>query len=277
MGRVEGKVALITGAARGQGRSHAIRLAQEGADIIGVDVCADIPTITYPGPTVADLEETERLVTELGRRMVSHVVDVRDRDGLAEAAADGAAQLGRLDIVSANAGIAAIGEAGEITPTQWSEMMEINIDGVWNTASAALPILRKQGEGGSIVITSSVGGLRGYPGCSHYVTTKHAVVGLMKSLAVELAPEMIRVNSVHPTNVLTPMINNEATFRRMRPDLENPTLEDATEVFASINAMPLPWVESVDISNAVLFLASDEARYVTGIALPIDMGATAGV
>ena len=277
MGRVEGKVALITGAAIGQGRSHAVRLAQEGADIIGVDVCADIATNSYAGPTVADLEETERLVTELGRRMVSHVVDVRDRDGLSKAVADGAQGLGRLDIVSANAGIAGFGAADEITPAQWSEMMDINVNGVWNTTSAATPILREQGQGGSIIITSSVLGLRGVPGTSHYVTAKHALVGLMKSLALELAPEWIRVNSVNPTSVLTRMVDNEATYRAMRPDLENPTLDDAIEPLTSLNAIPVPWVESIDVSNAVLFLASDEARYVTGVSLPIDLGATAGL
>jgi (+)-trans-carveol dehydrogenase len=257
------------------GRSLAVRLAQEGADIIGLDVCTEIATTPYAGPNVADLEETERLVTELGRRMVFHVVDVRDRDGLFKAVADGVQELGRLDIVSANAGIGGFGVADEITPAEWSEMMDINVNGVWNTTSAVIPILREQGQGGSIIITSSVLGLRGVPGTSHYVTSKHATIGLMKALAVELAPELIRVNSVCPTSVLTTMVDNEATYRQMRPDLENPTLDDAIETLTSINAIPVPWVEPIDVANAVLFLASDEARYVTGVSLPIDLGATA--
>lgn len=274
-GRVEGKVALVTGAARAQGRSHAVRLAEEGADVIAVDICADVDTITYPAPTAADLEETERLVTALGRRMVSHVCDVRDRDGLAKVVGDGVAALGRLDIVCANAGIFGYGLAEEIPPETWSTMLDVNLTGVWNTTSATIPILKEQGEGGCIIMTSSVAGLRGYANVSHYATTKHGVVGLMHSLAVELAPHMIRVNSVHPTSVLTPMIDNEETFRYARPDLDDPTREEAGEALASLNAMPLPWIEPIDVSNAVLWLASDEARYVTGVALPIDLGATA--
>ena len=211
-GRVEGKVAFITGAARGQGRSHAIRLAEEGADIIAVDLCGQVGSVPYAMSTPEDLAQTVKEVEALDRRIVASQADVRDFDAVKSALDAGVAELGRLDIVSANA--------------------------------------------------------------AHYVSAKHGVVGLMRTLALELAPHMIRVNSVHPTTVNTDMIQNDTVYQLFRPDLEHPTVDDVSETFLSMNALPIRWVEPVDISNAILFLASDEARYITGVALPVDGGLT---
>ncbi|MCW2897333.1 MAG: (+)-trans-carveol dehydrogenase [Trebonia sp.] len=272
-GRVQGKVAFITGAARGQGRSHAIRLAQEGADIIAVDILEDVPGIPYAGATEADLAETVKLVEALDRRIVASKADVRNYAALQAAVDDGVAQLGRLDIVSANAGIGTSPHhAWEIDADTWQTMIDINLTGVFNTAKAAIPHLIAGGKGGAIILTSSAAGLQAYENIAHYVSAKHGVVGLMRTLALELAPYMIRVNSIHPTQVDTPMIQNEATYRLFRPDLEHPTREDFAPASQSVNALPIPWVEPVDISNAVLFLASDEGRYITGVTLPVDAG-----
>jgi (+)-trans-carveol dehydrogenase len=273
-GRVAGKVAFITGAARGQGRSHAIRLAQEGADIIAVDVCEDVETVPYGGATEADLAETVKEVEALDRRIVAQKADVRDYAGLKKALDDGVAQLGRLDIVSANAGIFSTAPTAELTEEQWGQMIDINLSGVWRTCKAAIPHLIEGGRGGSITITSSGAGLKGFPNFAHYVSAKHGVVGLMRTLALELAPHSIRVNSIHPTNVDTDMIQNEAIYRLFVPGSENPTRDEFTAVSQSMQALPIPWVEPVDISNALLFLASDEARYITGITFPVDAGIT---
>ncbi|MER7975270.1 mycofactocin-coupled SDR family oxidoreductase [Agromyces sp. NPDC004153] len=273
MGRVEGKVAFITGAARGQGRSHAVRLAQEGADIIAIDVCEAVPTNNIPPATEEDLADTVRQVEALDRRIVASKADVRDYDALKAAVDAGVAELGRLDIVAANAGIAGTpAQAADIPDDHWTTMIDINLSGVWHTAKATIPHLRASG-GGSIIITSSDAGLFAYPNMSHYVSAKHGLVGLMRTLALELAPDMIRVNSVHPTTVATDMVLNDSIYRLFRPDLENPTQEDFANAAVAMNALPIPWVEAVDISNAVLFLASDESRYVTGVPLPVDAGA----
>jgi SDR family mycofactocin-dependent oxidoreductase len=271
-GRVEGKVAFITGAARGQGRSHAIRLAQEGADIIAVDLCGQVDSVPYPMATPEDLAETVQQVEALDRRIVAAQADVRDSGALTAALDAGVAQLGRLDIVSANAGIASIGRLDELTEQSWGDMIDINLSGVWRTAKAAIPHLIAGGRGGSIILTSSAAGLTGAQNIGHYVSAKHGVVGLMRSLALELAPHSIRVNSLHPTFVDTDMIRNEATYRLFRPDLESPTADDVRAAFTTVNTLPVPWVEAVDVSNALLFLASDEARYITGVPLPVDAG-----
>ena len=272
-GRVEGKVAFVTGAARGQGRSHAIRLAQEGADIIAVDLCGQVASVPYPMATPDDLAETVKEVEALDRRIVANQADVRDYAALKQALDDGVAQLGRLDIVSANAGIgSAPVKSWEIDEPTWQTMIDINLSGVWHTAKAAIPHLIEGGNGGSIILTSSAAGLKAYENIAHYVSAKHGVVGLMRTLALELAPYSIRVNSIHPTQVDTPMIQNEPTWRLFRPDLEHPTKEDFAPASQAVNALPIPWVEPVDISNAVLFLASDEGRYVTGVTLPVDAG-----
>ena len=273
-GRVEGKVAFITGAARGQGRSHALRLAEEGADIIAVDLCEEIESVPYSLATPADLEQTVKEVEALDRRIVAIQADVRDMAALQAAVDSGVAELGRLDIVCANAGIFSFTTGGaELSELMWKEMIDVNLTGVWHTAKAAAPHLIAAG-GGSIVMTSSTAGLKGFQNFAHYVAAKHGVVGLMRTFALELGPHMIRVNTVHPTNVDTPMVQNPSTYALFRPDLENPRREDAEEAFAGINMLPIPWVQPRDISNAVLFLASDEARYITGVTLSVDAGST---
>lgn len=272
-GRVEGKVAFITGAARGQGRSHAVRLAQEGADIIAVDVCAPVSgSDEIPPSTPEDLAETAELVKNHGRRIVTEQVDVRDYDALKTALDNGVEQLGRLDIIVANAGIGNGGETLDKTSEpDWQTMIDINLSGVWKTVKAGVPHLLTAGRG-SIVLTSSVGGLKAYPNTGHYIAAKHGVIGLMRSFAVELGQHFIRVNSVLPTNVNTPMFMNEGTMKLFRPDLENPGPDDFAPVAQLMHVLPVGWVEPVDISNAVLFLASDEARYITGLPLPVDAG-----
>jgi SDR family mycofactocin-dependent oxidoreductase len=273
-GRVEGKVAFITGAARGQGRSHAIRLAQEGADIIAVDLAAQVGSVPYPMATPDDLAETVKRVEELDRRIIATEADVRDYGAVKAAVDDGVAQLGRLDIVSANAGIGSFGRADELPEQTWQDMIDTNLTGVWHAAKAAIPHLRSGGRGGSIILTSSTAGLMALENMAHYVAAKHGVVGLMRTLALELAPDMIRVNSVHPTSVNTPMIHNDATYALFAPDLDEKdrTRERLGERFQTLNALPIQWVEPMDISNAVLWLASDESRYVTGVTLPVDAG-----
>lgn len=274
MGRVEGKVALITGAGRGQGRSHALRLAEEGADIIALDICEPVGTVSYPMSTEADLAETARLVEALDRRCVTAVADVRDSEALNAAVATGLAELGRLDIVVANAGIASYAPADEITEAAWNDMIDINLTGVWQTLKATVGILKSQ-QSGSIIITSSGAGLIAPQNLAHYVAAKHGLIGLTKAFSNEYAPFFVRVNAVCPTQVDTPMIMHDEIYRMFRPDLENPTKEDIVEVSKQMNAIPVPWVEPRDVSNAVLFLASDEARYITGTALPVDAGIVA--
>jgi (+)-trans-carveol dehydrogenase len=273
-GRVEGKVAFITGAARGQGRSHAVRLAQEGADIIAVDICKPISENTViPASTPEDLAETADLVKGHNRRIVTAEVDVRDYDGLKAAVDSGVEQLGRLDVIVANAGIGNGGDTLDKTSEHdWTEMIDVNLAGVWKTVKAGVPYLLAGGRGGSIILTSSVGGLKAYPHTGHYVAAKHGVVGLMRAFAVELGQHMIRVNSVHPTNVNTPMFMNHGTFRLFRPDLENPGPEDLAPVAQMMHTLPVGWVEPEDVSNAVLFFASDDSRYITGVTLPVDAG-----
>jgi (+)-trans-carveol dehydrogenase len=272
-GRVAGKVAFITGAARGQGRSHAIRLAAEGADIIAVDLCGQVATVPYAMSTPDDLAETVKEVEALDRRIVATQADVRDYGALKAALDDGVAQLGRLDIVSANAGIFSFGTLAELDDVTWQDMIDVNLTGVWHTAKAAIPHLRAAG-GGAIILTSSTAGLQAIENIGHYTSAKHGVVGLMRTLARELAPDMIRVNSVHPTAVNTDMIQNSATYELFASDLPEAerTREALAPRFESLNVLPIPWVEPVDISNAVLWLASDEARYVTGVTLPVDAG-----
>jgi SDR family mycofactocin-dependent oxidoreductase len=274
MGMLEGKVAFVTGAARGQGRSHAVRLAQEGADIIAVDLCGQIDTVPYAMATREDLQQTVKEVEALDRRIVATQADVRDTAALTAALADGVAQLGRLDIVAANAGIASYAAIEDISDEMWDDMIATNLSGVFKTVRAAVPHLKANDGGGSIVLTSSTAGIMGMAHLSHYVAAKHGVVGLMKVFAIELAPHMIRVNSVHPTTVNTDMVQNQGTYDLFRPDLApgTATRDDAGDAFLTLNLLPVKWVEPVDISNAVVWLSSDQARYVTGVQLPIDAG-----
>lgn len=269
MGKLEGKVALITGAARGQGRSHATRLAQEGTDIIAVDICDQIDTVAYPMATANDLKQTVADVEALGRRIVSVRADIRDYTALREAVATGSDSLGRIDVVIANAGIAPQGGPEPDAEAMFRSVVEVNLIGTWNTVMAAVPGMIEKGDGGSIVLTSSTQGLKGTGGdgsgaMSGYAASKHGIVGLMRSFANWLAPNHIRVNTVHPTGVATPMVENEvmATYIAENPD----TAE------AARNLLPVDLVQPVDISNAIAWLASDEARYVTGITLPVDAG-----
>lgn len=267
MGKLDGKVAFITGAARGQGRSHAIRLAQEGADIIAVDLCAQIASVAYPMATPADLAETVSAVEALDRRIVAVQADVRDVDQLRTAYDEGVATLGPVDIVLANAGIAPGGMEGH--DDHWHDVIAVNLTGVWNTGRIAIPPMIERGKGGAIVLTSSTGGMMGVgtdtPGLLGYTAAKHGVVGLMRSWANFCAPHMIRVNAVAPTGCRTPMVVNE---QFMEVIMANPTM--ATSM---ANPMPVDMVEPEDVSNAIAWLVSDDARYITGTVVPVDAGA----
>lgn len=272
-GKFEGKVVFITGAARGQGRSHAVRFAEEGADIIAIDICEEIPAAPYAGATEEDLAETVRQVEALDRRIIATKADIRDFDGLKAAVDAGVAELGRLDIVCANAGIyTTTGPVEEFPVEIWKNMIDTNLNGQWNTVKVTVPHIKAGGRGGSVILTSSGAGLEASPSIGHYSTAKHGVVGLMRTLAAELGPEYIRVNSIHQTQVNTPMIHTQATYDLFAPDIENPGRDVFEERSKAINAIPVPWVESIDVSNAHVFLASDDARYITGATLPVDAG-----
>lgn len=263
-GRVAGKRVLVTGAARGMGRSHAVRLAEEGADLILVDICASLPEIEYPLASRADLEETARLVEKHDRRAVLHVVDIRDPAALASAVDDGVAELGGLDAAVANAGVLTVGTWDTTTSQQWRTVVDVNLIGTWNTCAAVLPHL--VGQGGSLILVSSSAGLKGTPLHLPYTASKHGVVGLSRALANELAAQNVRVNTVHPTGVQTGMRPEslQGLLAETRPDL--------IPIF--LNALPTLMAEAIDISNAVLFLVSDESRFVTGLELKVDAGVT---
>jgi SDR family mycofactocin-dependent oxidoreductase len=274
--RLSGKVALVTGAARGQGRSHAVRLAQEGADIIAVDICRQIESNPYPLATPEDLKETVRLVEETDRRVVALPADVRERSELREAVAQGIEVLGRLDIVVANAGILPMA-MGEPEGLDFQDAVDVDLTGVMNAVAVALPHL---GAMSSIIVTGSTAALIPGatdnpvlgPGGAGYSWAKRTLVGYTEQLAVHLGPQFIRVNCVHPTNVNTDLLHNDGLYRVFRPDLEQPTLEDVAPAFTYFHAMPIPYVEPLDISNLVLFLASDESRYITGQSIRVDAG-----
>jgi SDR family mycofactocin-dependent oxidoreductase len=251
-----------------------VRLAEEGADIVMIDIAAQISSVAYPMATPEDLAETVEMVKALDRRVISAEVDVRDLAGLNDFLDQAVAGLGRLDIVCANAGIYSQGLLGELDERTWRDVIDVNLTGVWNTCRAAIPHLVAGGRGGSIILTSSAVGLRAVASVGHYAAAKHGVIGLMRTLALELAPHSIRVNTVHPTGVDTPMIQNESLYRLMVPGVDHPTREDVAPVLESLNALPIPWVEPRDVSHAVLFLASDEARFITGVTFPVDAGMT---
>lgn len=266
MGKLDGQVAFITGAARGQGRAHAIRLAQDGADIVAIDICQQIESVVYPMGTRDDLAETVRRVEAVGRRIVANEADTRDALALQKAFDAGVAELGAVTIVVANAGIGPGGLAS--AEQQWDEVIGVNLTGVWNTGRVAIPSMIENGRGGSIVLTSSTGGLTGspsdVPGMLGYTAAKHGVIGLMRSWANFLAPHSIRVNSVAPTTVRTPMANNGDVSL---------IIEHVPELANSLtNAMPVEAVEAIDIANTVAWLVSDDARYITGTVIPVDAG-----
>ena len=269
MSSLEGKVALITGAARGQGRQHAITLAEAGADIVAIDLCEQIPTVPYPMATSSDLDETVAAVEGTGRKITARIGDVRDLEEMSALVDDALVQFGHIDIVCANAGVYSFGPLSslEIDPQRWSDVVGTNLTGVFNTVKVAAPPMIERDEGGSIILTSSTAGIKGLRSMADYTASKHGVVGLMKTFANELAPHSIRVNSVHPTGVRTDMVDNPqlAAWYDENPDMANNV---------SGNLLPVDLVEAQDISNAVRFLASDDARFITGVQLPVDAGFT---
>jgi|SRR5271155_3085630 len=273
MGIADGKVAFITGAARGQGRSHAVALAAEGADIIASDLAGPVATAPYAMATENDLAETVGLIEGLGRKCIAAKVDVRDLHGLTELAERGMRDFGRIDIVLGNAGISSPAPTLEMTSETWSEMIDINLTGVFNTVRAAAPHIVAGGRGGSIVLTSSLATYDISPTLSHYTAAKAGVVGLMQVLAKELAPHSVRVNTVHPGTIATAMVMNDSTYRVFRPDLAKPTFEDFTEATKTFNALPVSILEPADVTNTILYLISDAGRYITGTQHLIDAGA----
>ena len=265
MGRLDGKVAFITGAARGQGRSHAVRLASEGADVIISDICGPVGTSAIPASTPEDLAQTVKEVEATGRRVVWEQVDVRDRDALKALADRGAEELGHIDIVVANAGILNWARTHELTEDQWQDVIDVNLTGVYHTVAATLPHLLAQGTGGSIILTSSSAGLKGQPFTLSYTAAKHGVVGLTRALAIEYGDHGIRANSIHPCGVNTPMGDAPGLV-----DLIDERAETVGPVF--MNTLPVEFVEPEDISASVAYLASDDAKYVTGLQLKVDAG-----
>jgi len=270
--QLEGRVALITGAARGQGRSHAVRLAEAGADVVLVDICADIASIPYEQPRSDDLDETKRLVEAVGRAAIGVVADVRDAVAMADAVDLAIDQFGRVDIVCANAGVIQLKPSTAITTSDWADVIGINLTGAWNTIAPTLAPMIERDEGGSIIITSSAAGVKGPPNMAHYAAAKSGLIGLTRSLAAELGPHRIRVNCLAPTTVDTDMVHWPEAYRIFRPDLDSPGRADVVDVFTALNVLPVPWIDASDVTDAVAWLVSDEARYVTGIVLPIDAG-----
>jgi SDR family mycofactocin-dependent oxidoreductase len=269
---LEGQVAFISGAARGQGRNHAVRLAREGVDIVAVDICRQMDTVPYPMASPADLAETARLVEGEGRKVVSMEVDVRDLSALETAASAGMEAFGRLDIVVANAGISSPAPTLHMSEADWDDMIDVNLTGVWKTVKATAPHVVAGGRGGSLVLISSLAAMAANPNTAHYSAAKAGLVALMQVLAKELAPQRIRVNTIHPTTVATDMVLNEATYRLFRPDLENPTRADFEKAALTLNRLPVAAVESDDITEALLYLVKSSGRYVTGTTHLVDAG-----
>jgi (+)-trans-carveol dehydrogenase len=270
-GRVADKIAFVTGAARGIGRACAVRLAEEGADVALLDIARPVETVVYRAAQTEQLEEAADGIRRLGRRALVLVADVRDGQAMRAAAAETVRQMGRIDILVAAAGIDSWAEAWEITDEQWDAMIGVNLKGVWQAAKAVAPHMIAQ-RSGSMVFIGSALSHRANRRFAHYTAAKHGVLGLTRAFALELAPHMVRVNQVDPTAVPTDMITNQPYMDGSlgHPDV---TVEEAREHYLRWNTMPVPWVETIDVANAVLFLASDEARYITGVALPVDLGA----
>jgi SDR family mycofactocin-dependent oxidoreductase len=275
-GRLEGKIAFITGAGRGQGRSHAVTLAGEGADIIALDICHDIASNPYPMSTPEDLSETQRLVKDLGRRVVPIQADVRERSEMRESVESAVRELGGLDIVVANAGIVPMA-MGDPDPLDFVDAVDVDLLGVMNTVAVSIPHLP---DGASIVVTGSTAGMMPNttdnpalgPGSAGYGWSKRILISYVEEMALHLATRFIRVNAIHPTNCNTILLHNEGVYSVFRPDLEHPTRDDVMPAFVHFQAMPIPFVEPIDISNLVLFLAADESRYITGQQIRVDAG-----
>jgi (+)-trans-carveol dehydrogenase len=271
--RNRGKVALISGVARGQGRAHALRLSAEGASIVGFDAMHPYDTVPYRQATKEDLDETVRLVEAQGGKIVAERGDARVRSDVAAVVAAGLAEFGTIDIVVANAGIGIDSVSfWEISEEQWDDVVDVNLKGVWNTVAAAAPAMIRQGTGGSVVITSSAASLKAAPRLGPYTAAKTGVIGLMRTMASELAPHRIRANCVAPTAVPTDFVLNQRLFQIFCPDVENPDVEDVKKIMAGMHPLGEPWIQVEDIAAAVAYLASDEARYVSGIVLPVDLG-----
>lgn len=272
MGAMNGKAVLITGGGRGQGRAHAVRFAEEGANVAIVDICEQIASHKVEMATRDDLADTERELKSLGVGVIAEVADVRDQAAMDRVVERCFTEFGTLDIVAANAGISGVGLTWELTEVEWQDMIDVNLTGVWHTVKAAVPAMIEAGNGGSIVITSSYCGLHGVENLAHYTAAKHGVIGLMRTLANEVGPHGIRVNCVLPGNIETRLTHNDSLFRHFVPDKENPTKADVDPIVAELTSLDIAWLEPRDISNAVYWLSSTEARYVTGVCLPVDGG-----
>jgi len=271
-------VVFISGLARGQGRSHALRFAELGAPVAGFDLCENLATVPYGLATLEDLEVTRRdLSTMGGGGVLVDKADARDPGQIRELVRRVEGQLGPIGVVVVNAGIFSVGDASSLSLELWREMIDVNLTGAWNTVQACLPSMLGRAQGGAIVFTSSIGGVQGLLQCPHYVASKHGVIGLMRALANELGSKGIRVNAVCPTNVDTQMIQNEANYRTFRPDMASPGRADIVGAATAMHLLPVPWVQPEDVTAAVVWLCSSAARYVTGIVLPVDAGATAMV
>ncbi|HVX20307.1 MAG TPA: mycofactocin-coupled SDR family oxidoreductase [Acidimicrobiales bacterium] len=274
-GRLAGRTAWVTGAARGQGRAHALALAAEGADVVVSDIgTGRVPTLQYALPDPAELDETVRLVRELGRRCVGVPADVRDSEQVDRAVATAVDELGHLDVVVANAGICGFGDFWEITDEMWDDMIAVDLTGAFKTMRAAAPHMIDRGYG-RIVVVSSMAGRRGSPHLAHYSAAKWGVIGLVKTLALEVARHGVTVNAVCPATVDTPMVHNDAFYGLFAPDIANPTREQVEPRYARLNPLPVPWMDPSDVSQAVVFLASDEARYVSGTTMEVSCGSSA--
>jgi SDR family mycofactocin-dependent oxidoreductase len=271
MGKFDGKAVLITGGARGQGRSHALQFAKEGADIVVADIAEQIETVPYTMSNESQLAETVKLVEEYDQRCVSVKGDMSRSEDVQHVVDTAVAELGRLDIVIINHGVLSLAPVAEMTDQQWYDVLESDLSGVFKTMRATIPHLVQQ-ESGRIIATSSMAGRTGLPTVAHYCAAKWGVIGLVKSVAREVAGQGVTVNAICPTNCDTDMIHNQPFYELFAPDVENPTKEQAVPGFLSLNAIPVPWIDPIDISNAMMFLASDEARYITGEALHVSAG-----
>lgn len=276
MGRFEGSVVMVTGGARGQGRAHALAFAAEGADIVTCDIARDVATVPYPLATGDDLKETAEMVEALGRKCVTQVADVRSTEQMAEVVARGESELGEIDVLLANAGVCGFGSFAEITDEMWDEMIGIDLTGVFKSMRAVVPGMTRRGSG-RIIATSSMGGRMGNQNLAHYVAAKWGVIGLVQTLALELAESGVTVNAVCPATVDTDMVHNPAMYGLFCPDMTEPSRSDVEPLYTAMNPMPLPWVAPEDVSQVMLFLASDAAQFTSGSTFDVCLGGSASM